>query len=1108
MDIDLDLLVENTMDVETTGAGEADALREELSKVRRSLQARTSELAQARSSLSLMFATLDSTEDGMMAVQFTDGALYYNIAFVEMWGIPEDTLADLTEEELIALQAGQVKDPEELLSQSSGFNAQDENMCVIELKDGRVFERHVRPQIVHGRTVGRVVSYRDITQRVQFEQKMLFNHTVVEGSGPMLWLDRGGSDQVIYANRAACDALGYAIEEIIGTTIYQIDVHASLEAVAPLDKIMRTTGKPVHYQTHYRRKDGAQLSVDVTMSLAQDGDRAVYITSFKDVTEQKNQAREKKRQQALMAALINSIPDIIVYKDPHGVFLGCNEAFSALAGTPASQVPGRTVRDLFTPERADVILARDAEVLRTQEKVCIEEWVTYPDGTRVLLDTVRSPLRDQNGQLLGILSIARNITERKAAEDEVLRAKELAEEATRMKSDFLANMSHEIRTPMNAIIGMSHLALKTEMTPRQRDYIGKVQSSAQHLLGIINDILDFSKVEAGKMTIEQTDFELEKLLDNVAGLITDKSHSKGLELVFDVAADVPQFLVGDSLRLGQILINYANNAVKYTEAGEIAISVRVQERTASQALLHFAVKDTGIGLTPEQVSRLFQSFQQADSSTTRKYGGTGLGLAISKNLAELMGGQVGVESSFGHGSTFWFTVRVGIGESKAHDRLPVPDLRGRRALVVDDNAMARMVMVEMLSSMTFTVTEAASGEAAIAAVRDAAARGEDFDIVYLDWRMPTMDGIETARQLKTLRLDKAPFIVMATAHGREEVLKEAHSVGIEDVLVKPVNASVLFDTTMGALSGEREQQPREAVAPAVAAPSKEMSAIQGARILLVEDNDINQLVAGEILRDAGFLVEIACNGQIALDKIAAAPYDLVLMDMQMPVMDGVTATVEIRRQERFASLPIVAMTANAMQTDRDRCLESGMNDFLVKPINPEALFAMLARWIKPGKTAQPAAARAAHAASPGVAAEGIGAIAGLDIPTGLTRMMGKKPLYLAMLRRFADGQGGCGAGVRAALDAGDWATAERLAHTAKGVGGNIGAMDLPLHAAELETALRERRPRADVEPRLELFTATLDGLIQAIEAGLAALASGDAAAPGASPAGSSPVVKT
>lgn len=1100
------------MDIESPGAAgsssEADELREELAKARRSLQARTSELAQARSSLSLMFATLDAAEDGMMAVQFADGALYYNIAFVEMWGIPEDALADLSEEELTVLQADQVKNPEELLSHASSFNADDEGLCVIELKDGRVFERHVRPQVVHGRTVGRVVSYRDITQRVHFEQKMMFNHAVVEGSGPMLWLDRGGNDQVVYANRAACDALGYAVDEIIGMRIYDVDVHASLEAVAPLDKEMRTTGKPVHYQTHYRRKDGEQLSVDVTMSLTEDGERSIYITSFKDITEQKNHAREKKRQQALMAALIDSIPDILVYKDPQGIILGCNEAFSLLAGTPARAVAGRTVRDLFAQERAEIIAARDAEVLRTQQKITLEEWVTYPDGTRVLLDTVRSPLRDQNGQLLGIVSIARNITQRKAAEDEVRHAKELAEDATRMKSDFLANMSHEIRTPMNAIIGMSHLALKTELTPRQRDYIGKVQSSAQHLLGIINDILDFSKVEAGKMTIEQADFELEKLLDNVGNLITDKSNAKGLELVFDVAANVPQYLVGDSLRLGQILINYANNAVKYTEAGEIAISVRVQERTDTQALLHFAVKDTGIGLTPEQVSRLFQSFQQADSSTTRKYGGTGLGLAISKNLAQLMGGQVGVESQFGQGSTFWFTVRVGIGEKKAHDRLPVPDLRGRRALVVDDNAMARMVMAEMLSSMTFSVTEAASGQAAIAAVRAAAAAGQDFDIVYLDWRMPTMDGIETARQLKTLELDRAPFIVMATAHGREEVLREAHSVGIEDVLVKPVNASVLFDTTMGALSGEREQQPREAVAPEVPAPSKEMSAIRGTRILLVEDNDINQLVASEILQDAGFVVEIAGNGQIALDKVAAASYDLVLMDMQMPVMDGVTATMAIRKQQRFAALPIVAMTANAMQSDRQRCLESGMNDFLVKPIDPEALFAMLLKWIKPQTAAvqAPAAAPASRPAAPGVPADGIGAIAGLDIPTGLTRMMGKKSLYLAMLRRFADGQNGCAAGIRAALDADDWATAERLAHTAKGVGGNIGAMELPAHAAELELALRERGSRADVEPLLEQFAATLDGLVRAIEAGLAAIDAGNPAVPG-QPAGASPTAK-
>ncbi len=1302
----------------------------QLQEARQALEARTRELADARSSLSLLYATLDSTTDGVLAVRHEPKSMHYNIRFVEMWGLPEDALSSLSEEELIAMQAVQLLDPEQFVNQIKSRASDAEEFGVIELKDGRIFERFVTPQLVGGRCVGKVINYRDVTQRLHVEQKMMFNHAVVESSGPMLWFPRGGG-RATYANTAACEMLGYRCDEIVGMAIGDLDVNYSPSNLAPLDEKLRLTGKPVNFKTRYRNKSGELLNVDVTASLAADGDRDIYIVSFKDITEQRTAERANSGQRALMSALINSIPDIIAYRDPDGVFLGCNEEFTKLMGIPAEQVAGCTARELFQPQRADIICRRDAEVLSTLQKMTIQEHLTYcdgrevdvetvrnplrdgkgkllgiltigrdvtqrvhfeqkmafnhlvvessgpmlwvhrrghavtyanraardllgyhndaivgrhigdldvdiaadtmkplddelqrtgkpvnfrrvyrrldgalrnvdvtaslathadgevyivsfkditrqklaegeakrqealmralinsipdiivyknpqgtylgcneafsrlcgmppheiagrraaelfspdraksiceqdewvlatqeqltvedllsfPDGSQVLMATLRNPLRDESGKLLGILAIGRDVTERKKAEDGVRRAKELAEEATQMKTDFLANMSHEIRTPMNAIIGLSHLALKTELTARQRDYIGKVQASGQHLLGIINDILDFSKVEAGKLEVERADFELEKLLDNVANLISEKCSGKGLELVFDISAEVPRYLVGDSLRVGQILINYANNAVKYTDTGEVVIAARVQERDGDEVLLHFSVTDTGVGLTEEQRGRLFQSFQQADTSTTRKYGGTGLGLAISKKLAGLMGGEVGVESRIGHGSTFWFTVRAGVSQARARKLLPAPDLRHRRALVVDDSESARAVLSDMLRAMTFSVVEAPSGPQAIDAVQHAAGRGEPFDIVYLDWRMPDMDGIETARRLQSLGLPDAPFIVMATAHGREEVIREAGSVGIQDVLVKPFNASMVFDTTTAALYGRQvEARPAPGVAQPIEGP---ICAIKGARILLVEDNDINQLVATEILEGVGFVVEVAENGRAGLEMARRGGYDLVLMDMQMPVMDGVTATLEIRKHEALARLPIVAITANAMQRDRERCLNAGMNDFITKPIDPDDLCKVLLRWIKPrasGETAK-TPTRAAAPGAPASSQHAFAGIAGLDAVTGLRRMMGKEKLYLAMLRRYVDGQRSCPAELRQALDTGDGPTAERLAHTAKGVAGNVGATQVPQQAEALELAIRNGAARGEVDQRLRDFEDGLRPLIAGIEEFLA-----------------------
>jgi PAS domain S-box-containing protein len=910
-----------------------------------------------------------------------------------------------------------------------------------------------------------LVVWHDLTERVKAEEEIkhanFLSDIALELTGSGYWHVDYEDPDYYYQSERAANILGEPIKE--DGRYHLQDEWFSRLVEANQETADRTAeryqgaidGKYPTYESIYAYKrpvDGEIVWVHAAGKIVRDDQGKIRFMygAYQDITKQKLAEEAVKESQERFELAVRGSGDALWEFDSRTRENWFSPRFVELLGYPQGELSNNldTWKEHVHPDDLESALNAFVAHLEEDAPYDIEYRMRTKSGEYRWFRARARSLRDDSGRAYRTSGSVSDITERKQAEQALAEAKEAAEEATQAKSDFLANMSHEIRTPMNAIIGMSYLALQTELDRKQRNYIEKVHRSGESLLGIINDILDFSKIEAGKLDVEVIDFQLEEVFDNLSNLVGLNAEEKGLELMFDIPADIPTALVGDPLRLGQILVNLGNNAVKFTDpGGDVTISAEVKEDSGDSVLLQFFVRDSGIGMTPEQQSKLFKSFSQADASTSRKYGGTGLGLAISKSLSEMMGGEIWVESEAGKGSTFYVTARLGKQSEAASSQPSATSVLGElRVLVVDDNASAREILSNMLESFGMRVERACNGSEAIASL-EKASQQHPFDLVLMDWKMPGKDGIDTAREMQNdENIVSFPTVIMVTAYGREAASAAATDVDIKGFLTKPVTPSSLLDTIMQArgreaISKSRSESRGEETDSVIAS-------LRGARVLLVEDNEINQELALELLESNGIIVVVAHNGVEALTQLKTGEFDGVLMDCQMPVMDGYEATRKIRVQEKFKDLPIIAMTANAMAGDREKVLQAGMNDHIAKPINVDSMFTTMGRWITPTNPVT--------AAPPGeekrIEQQEIPDLPGIDTVAGLAVAQGNTNLYRKLLLKFRDSHTGFMNQYQAAIESGDHESAARMVHTLKGVAGNIGAKQVQQDCLALEQA--------------------------------------------------------
>ncbi len=794
------------------------------------------------------------------------------------------------------------------------------------------------------------------------------------------------------------------------------------------------------------------------------------LGSLSDITEKKSAEQKLEQNERQLKSIIDAIPLAIIVVEDDGTIVYANKETEKDA-SPGKSAVGLNMLSFYEhPEDRDRLYS----IYREQGRVDAMP-MRYRTPSGKVIEGIISMLPVYFNDGIKNLGVLVDLTDRIRMERELLAAKIQAEAANKTKSSFLANMSHEIRTPMNAIIGLGHLVSKTELHPRQQDYIDKINQSAHSLLGIINDILDFSKIEAGKLEIEKTEFALEDVMANLSSMIALRAEEKGLEIAYSIDPNLPHRLLGDPLRLGQILINLTQNAIKFSEQGVVMVKVNILENSKRQVRLGFSVEDEGIGIAEEQLSTLFEAFSQADDSHTRRYGGTGLGLAICKQLVHLMGGQISVRSESGKGSVFSFQLPFDVANELQQTVTQPIDFTGQRALIIDDNGTARQILSSMLASFHFDIETADSGRKALTLIEQRYREHDEkpYELILVDWKMPEMNGIQTVQHIRqTLPQEKTPVIIMITAYGREEIMHQADQAGLDGFLIKPINSSILYNSILESMY---QTEPGQQTIP-VSVPVQEKLSAQ---VLLVEDNSINQQVAEEILQNMGLDVAVAGDGKQALELMRQQAFDLVLTDIQMPVMDGYELTAAIRNDASLASIPIIAMTAHAMEGDRERSLQSGMDDHVAKPIDPGHLYFTLKHWLGRPVKHQPATS--------GIRADADlfpEHIQGIDINSGLRRIGGNKQLFMKLLREFAEDYSHADDELRAAMTSGDLDEARPMLHTIQGISGNIGATRLHDAAMSVRECLKQHL-LDELSDCADEFYAAFDEVKQALQACMA-----------------------